>query len=199
MRPRKPFPIEDSMAPSSRSLRSRGLDLLALVIRLPLIVLEKTVPGLKPTTIKSEEVVAKGAVYTPSSAATSGYSGPAGKPSVDTHMEAAHSAGAKADAEGYYPVTRIGALKDGVVMVVRPAGKEVALAMVGGEYRAVDNTCPHAGGSLADGDLDDQGNLTCSLHGWSFSTATGKSENSPGASIAVYPVKVVEGQVMIKA
>ena len=42
-----------------------------------------------------------------------------------------------------------------------------------GTLHAIDDTCPHAGASLAEGDLED-GCVTCPLHAWRFELATGE-------------------------
>jgi nitrite reductase/ring-hydroxylating ferredoxin subunit len=50
---------------------------------------------------------------------------------------------------------------------------EVAVFNVGGELFALENTCPHQGGPLADGWLEDS-IVTCPWHGWCFNVRTGK-------------------------
>ena len=56
--------------------------------------------------------------------------------------------------------TRIAELKDlppGAGTSVDAAGRTLALFNVDGTLYAVDNTCPHRGGPLAEGDLDGAG------------------------------------------
>ena len=190
------------MATPSRSLRSRGLDLLATAVRLPLKVLETVVPAARMPAVSEYQgearVFVRSRTYTESSAASSGYVGPAGKGAVEELTEKAHSAGARPDAEGFVPVTRVGALKPNSAMVVRPAGQAVALVMVGEEYRAVGNACPHSDGSLGDGDVSEAGVLTCPVHGWGFDTRTGREVGGGTSSVPVYAVRVADGQVMIR-
>ena len=73
------------------------------------------------------------------------------------------------------------------------ASNRVALFNINGEFYAVDDICPHAGGPLsqatAEGDV-----LTCSWHGSKFNAKTGAIEGPPAhGPVETYPVRV-EGQ-----
>jgi nitrite reductase/ring-hydroxylating ferredoxin subunit len=60
----------------------------------------------------------------------------------------------------------------GKMKKVNVRGKDVLIANVDGVYCALSNTCPHFGGSLADGTL--HGNVvTCPRHGAQFDLKTG--------------------------
>lgn len=50
---------------------------------------------------------------------------------------------------------------------------EVAVFNVGGELFALENSCPHQGGPLADGWLE-ASLVTCPWHGWCFDVRTGR-------------------------
>jgi len=56
--------------------------------------------------------------------------------------------------------------------LVRAGAKVVAVFLVDGEVRVVDNACLHAGGPLADGAVVD-GCVICPFHGWVYDLATG--------------------------
>jgi nitrite reductase (NADH) small subunit len=72
------------------------------------------------------------------------------------------------------------------------AGSRIlCIANVDGVIRALDNECPHRGGPLAEG-LIENGKLICPWHAWSFDPATGASDNSQ-ERVAVYPVSI-EGE-----
>jgi nitrite reductase/ring-hydroxylating ferredoxin subunit len=53
------------------------------------------------------------------------------------------------------------------------AGRIVAMFNVNGEFHAIDGICPHAGGPLAKGQLE-QNVVTCPWHGWQFDVTTGR-------------------------
>lgn len=50
---------------------------------------------------------------------------------------------------------------------------DVALFNVDGEFYALENSCPHQGGPIADGWLE-SGTITCPWHGWCFDVRSGK-------------------------
>ncbi|MCE2532413.1 MAG: non-heme iron oxygenase ferredoxin subunit [Acidimicrobiia bacterium] len=64
-------------------------------------------------------------------------------------------------------------------------GRRVALARIGEEFFAVDDTCSHADFSLSEGDVDvDECALECPAHGSLFDLRTGEALTLP----AVVPV-----------
>ncbi len=65
--------------------------------------------------------------------------------------------------------------------------KAILLANIDGAFYAIDNTCPHLGGSLADGKLED-GNIVCPKHGSTFDVKTGKAVH--GGKIVFIPFNV---------
>jgi 3-phenylpropionate/trans-cinnamate dioxygenase ferredoxin component len=63
---------------------------------------------------------------------------------------------------------------EGTMKKVAIGGREIAIIHVGGAYCALDNKCPHMGGSLADGTLE--GDLvTCPRHGSQYNVRTGEA------------------------
>jgi nitrite reductase/ring-hydroxylating ferredoxin subunit len=93
-------------------------------------------------------------------------------------------------------VAAVGEIPVGAIRSVEAGGKAIALANVGGEFHAIDNTCLHRGGPLGDGALE--GNVvTCPWHGWQFDTSTGKMVQSPAMGVACYAVEVRGGDVFV--
>ncbi len=82
-------------------------------------------------------------------------------------------------------------------MVVTAAGKTLALFNVNGAYYAVDNACPHRGGPLGEGDLDDHV-VSCPWHGWVWDVTTGANMNNPAVRIGCYPVILQEGALFVR-
>lgn len=82
--------------------------------------------------------------------------------------------------------------------VIEIGGRTIALFNVNGEFFALDNTCMHRGGPLAEGFVD-QNNLTvqCPWHGWIYSLATGGSPFDSMAKVEKFDVKVEGEEVMI--
>lgn len=63
-------------------------------------------------------------------------------------------------------------------------------------FRACQNICPHAGGSLGEGSVEGE-SVTCPLHGWRFDLKTGACLNEPGNTIKIYSVEEKEGKVFL--
>jgi 3-phenylpropionate/trans-cinnamate dioxygenase ferredoxin subunit len=63
---------------------------------------------------------------------------------------------------------------DGKMKKVPIGGRELLIANVNGVYYALNNRCPHMGGSLANGTL--QGDIvTCPRHGSQYNVKTGEA------------------------
>ena len=85
----------------------------------------------------------------------------------------------------------IGELVEGKGKYVEIGGFQLAVFMSGGKVYAVDNRCPHAGGNLCGGDIED-GRVVCPWHQWAFDLETGKLRWSPGVSIRAYRTRLLE-------
>jgi nitrite reductase/ring-hydroxylating ferredoxin subunit len=81
-------------------------------------------------------------------------------------------------------------------MVVRIDGKELAIFNVEGTIYAIDDSCRHQGLSLGTSKFDGK-IVTCRGHGWKYDVTTGSTLASPGFGVAAYPVKVVDGKIMV--
>lgn len=62
---------------------------------------------------------------------------------------------------------------------------------------AIDDECPHAGGSLSEG-IVDGGEVICPLHAYAFDAKTGHCPDDPGCSIRAYEVRVENGRLQIR-
>lgn len=94
-------------------------------------------------------------------------------------------------------VCRLSDLAEGKGKLVRVAGRDVALFRVGDQVLAVDDACPHRGGSLSCG--DQLGALVhCPVHAWPFDLQTGLCAEVPGASVRTYRVRVEGDRVRVE-
>jgi nitrite reductase/ring-hydroxylating ferredoxin subunit len=73
---------------------------------------------------------------------------------------------------------------------------EIALFNVGGRFYALENSCPHQGGPIADGWLEDA-EVTCPWHGWCFDVRSGKMTLGDFARIARFAVDVRDSDVYV--
>jgi pyruvate oxidase len=79
-------------------------------------------------------------------------------------------------------------LPEGRVMTVTAGQKQIALSHFEGNFCALDNKCPHQGGPLGEGSIEN-GVLRCPWHGWDFYPCTGKT---PGFDDGVEPYECKE-------
>jgi len=66
------------------------------------------------------------------------------------------------------------------------------LTRCGDGYRLLSRVCPHAGYLVE----EENEELYCFMHGWSFDKATGKCLNVPSAELASYDVEV-RGDILV--
>ncbi len=91
---------------------------------------------------------------------------------------------------GFVKVARTADLTPGQVVAVTAAGKPMALCNVDGVFYALAAECPHAGASLAEGELLGR-ELICPLHGAAFDVTTGAVTQPPAdEGVACYRVRV---------
>ena len=92
---------------------------------------------------------------------------------------------------------KVNDIPEGTAVVFAPEGKTIALFKSGGQFYAIDNTCPHRGGPLAEGSLEG-GQVTCPWHAWTFDIKTGACITAPGVSQRSYPVKKENDDIFVQ-
>lgn len=97
----------------------------------------------------------------------------------------------------FVKVGRVGELADGQAKVVQVDGQPIALFYVGGRYYALEATCPHEGGPLADGVIEGM-RVVCPWHGHDFHLKTGACGLDPGLRALTHPVKVQNDDLLIE-
>jgi nitrite reductase/ring-hydroxylating ferredoxin subunit len=93
-------------------------------------------------------------------------------------------------------VATLSDVPEGAALKVEAAGKMLGLFHVGGKLYAIDNTCLHRGGPLAEGFLQEKV-VTCPWHGWRFDVTTGQSLTNPAAKVSCYEVSVEGNDVFV--
>ena len=68
---------------------------------------------------------------------------------------------------------KVSDIPSGKMIKVEADEKDILVTNVDGNYYAMDDTCAHAGASLAEGSLDDS-IITCPWHGATWDCKTGK-------------------------
>jgi len=80
-------------------------------------------------------------------------------------------------------------LPEGRVMTVTAGHKGICLTHFEGQYNALDNRCPHQGGPLGEGSIEN-GMLRCPWHGWDYHPCTGKPPGGYDDGIDVFDLKI---------
>ncbi|PHS67623.1 MAG: pyruvate oxidase [Flavobacterium sp.] len=79
-------------------------------------------------------------------------------------------------------------LPEGRVKTVTANHKGICLTHFKGKFSALDNKCPHQGGPLGEGSIEN-GLLRCPWHGWDFDPCTGIAPGGFDDGIETFPVK----------
>jgi 3-phenylpropionate/trans-cinnamate dioxygenase ferredoxin subunit len=94
------------------------------------------------------------------------------------------------------PLIELSALPEGRGRRVCKAGLDLALFKVGDAVYAIEDSCPHNGGSLSQGKV--QGTrVKCPVHGLSFSLENMCPPGPPTLEAKKYAVHVEQGMVML--
>ncbi len=88
-------------------------------------------------------------------------------------------------------------LPDGRVKTVTIDTTSICMTRVGDQYGALDNHCPHQGGPLGEGSIEN-GHLRCPWHGWDYCPLTGKPpEGGYDDGVPTFPVEVRDDGVYV--
>jgi nitrite reductase/ring-hydroxylating ferredoxin subunit len=86
---------------------------------------------------------------------------------------------------------------EGGVRQYEAGGRKIAVFRVGGELRAMDAVCPHRGGPLGEGTVEN-GIAVCPWHGWRFDVHTGKCVNLPDGTQTCFPARDEDGEIVVE-
>lgn len=89
-------------------------------------------------------------------------------------------------------------LPDGQMRQYDFHGESVLVCNSGGQYFAVEGTCPHRGAMLSQGQMAD-GVVVCPWHQWQFDLRTGRGITNPTACLKAYCVALRDGQLYLSA
>ena len=88
----------------------------------------------------------------------------------------------------WHKVAEIDGLDDGRVRAVTVDRRTIALCRVGEQYSALDNRCPHQGGPLGEGSIEN-GWLRCPWHGYDYDPLTGRPPEGLDDAVTSFPVE----------
>lgn len=87
-------------------------------------------------------------------------------------------------------------LAEGRVMTVTAGHTGICLTHFEGKFSALDNKCPHQGGPLGEGSIEN-GMLRCPWHGWDFHPCTGKPPGGYDDGVATYAIEEREDGIYV--
>lgn len=103
--------------------------------------------------------------------------------------------------EGFEVVLHKDSLKDGDIAEVIIAGTAIAVLRDGDNIYALNSSCPHAGGPLAEGQIvhvDGQVLLRCPYHNWDFDVKSGACQTSASFDVGCYQTHVEGDAICVK-
>jgi nitrite reductase/ring-hydroxylating ferredoxin subunit len=108
---------------------------------------------------------------------------------MSTPLEAAphHRTGVRADS-----------LPPGSLVRIACGGRDWVLGNCDGELFALEDSCPHQGGPLSEGELLDR-HIVCPWHGWSVEVGSGRCRWAPDSPVATARLRVTAGEIELQA
>ena len=97
----------------------------------------------------------------------------------------------------YICIARCGDCPPGQGRELIVEGRVIALYHVDGEFFALDGVCPHQGGPLAKGTLNDHV-VTCPWHGWQFDVRDGQHQLTPALQHATIQLKIEGDRILVR-
>ena len=97
---------------------------------------------------------------------------------------------------GFSDVADVASLAEGQGRTVEVRGRRLALFRLDGGFHAIDDACPHRGGSLGAGWVEGR-QVFCPLHGWAFDPTRGACLTRPDRPVRSYVTKVENGRVWV--
>ena len=96
----------------------------------------------------------------------------------------------------WHKAAGLGELTEGRVKTAACGLETVCLTHFKGEYSALANACPHQGGPLGEGSIEN-GLLRCPWHGWDFDPITGKPPGGYDDGVRRYPVEIRDDGIYV--
>ncbi len=88
--------------------------------------------------------------------------------------------------------------KENNIACIEIDGKSICLIKTINGLKACSSKCPHAGGDLSSGFLDNGENIICPVHNYRFNLNNGRDTNSEGYFLKIFRVKENEEGIFIE-
>ena len=84
----------------------------------------------------------------------------------------------------------------GHVLEFSVGSRALCVANVNGSICVLDGTCPHEGGPLGEGSIE-EGRVVCPWHSYAFDVHTGEAKDSPEVKAEIIEAKVEDGALHV--
>ena len=99
-----------------------------------------------------------------------------------------------------YVVGKVDEIPAGTAIAVQAGRRTIAVFRVGNDFFAVNNTCPHKGASLCDGEIIIEEKIVrCPWHHWNWQLEDGKLQSDGRQGLRTYQVAVNGDEVIVRA
>ncbi len=102
-----------------------------------------------------------------------------------------------ASMEGFIEVCLTSELPLGRLTTKLVGQRKIALCHTSSGFHALDNTCPHRGGPLGEGDLIGD-ELICPWHLWGFDVKSGNCGTSTTVGVTAHEVRIQGDRVLVR-
>ena len=97
----------------------------------------------------------------------------------------------------FQTICRAADLAEGLGRTFYIGEQAIAVFLIGGQVYAIDDTCPHMGGSLGSGFVEN-GCVTCPWHFWRFRLTDGAWADNPRLGVSRFATRVCGDEVQIQ-
>jgi nitrite reductase (NADH) small subunit len=98
-----------------------------------------------------------------------------------------------------YVVGKVADIPPGSAIAVTAGHRTIAVFRIGNDFFAINNTCPHKGAALCDGEIIVKERVVrCPWHHWSWRLHDGRLESDPRQSVRTYPVAVDGDELILR-
>ena len=96
----------------------------------------------------------------------------------------------------WHTIGRADEIRDGDLRGAMVSGERLCVGRAGDRYFAIEDTCPHAGGSLSEGMIESEF-VICPLHAYAFEVKSGRCPDDPGCSVRAFAVSIEDGMLRV--
>jgi nitrite reductase (NADH) small subunit len=86
---------------------------------------------------------------------------------------------------------------EGQVLEISAGGQSFCVARLNGKISALANECPHHGGPLGEGTIEN-GMVVCPWHAYGFDVNTGACLEGSAPSARVFPISIADNDVLVE-